>query len=115
VQEILAFRADLRLLSAPDGHAGLALAHMHHPAIILMDLNLPGMSGFEVLAQLRRETDTASIPVVALTANAMPSDIERGLSAGFARYLTKPIDIEQFNEAIDGVLAQRAAKERTAP
>jgi CheY-like chemotaxis protein len=94
VQEIVAFRADLRLLTAPDGHAGLALAHMHRPAIILMDLNLPGMSGFEVLAQLRRDPDTALIPVVALTANAMPRDIERGLSAGFARYLTKPIDID---------------------
>jgi CheY-like chemotaxis protein/anti-sigma regulatory factor (Ser/Thr protein kinase) len=115
VQEILSFRADLRLLSAPDGHAGLALAHMHRPAIILLDLNLPGMNGFEVLAQLRRDPATAHIPAVALTANAMPHDIERGLSAGFARYLTKPIDIEQFNEAIDGVLAQRAAEERTAP
>jgi len=115
VQEILSFRTDLTLLAAPDGHAGLALAHTHRPAAILMDLNLPGMSGFEVLAQLRRDPDTAHIPVVALTANAMPRDVERGLSAGFARYLTKPIDIEQFNEAIDGVLAQRAAEERTAP
>ena len=52
--------------------------------------------------------------MIALTANAMPRDIERGLAAGFARYLTKPIDIDQFNEAIDGVLAQRAAAERTA-
>jgi signal transduction histidine kinase/CheY-like chemotaxis protein len=115
VQEIIGFRADLRLLSAPDGHAGLALAHTHRPAIVLMDLNLPGMGGFEVLAQLRRDPETAHIPVIALTANAMPRDIERGLSAGFARYLTKPIDIEQFNEAIDGVLAQRAGEERTAP
>ncbi|MGJ7918642.1 ATP-binding protein [Massilia sp. LXY-6] len=115
VQEIVGFRADLRLLAAPDGHAGLALAHTHRPAIVLMDLNLPGMGGFDVLAQLRRDPDTAHIPVIALTANAMPRDIERGLSAGFARYLTKPIDIEQFNEAIDGVLAQRAAEERTAP
>ncbi len=115
VQEILAFRTGVRLLSAPDGHAGLALAHTHRPAIVLMDLNLPGMSGFEVLAQLRRDPATAHIPVLALTANAMPRDIERGLSAGFARYLTKPIDIEQFNEAIDSVLAQRAAEERTAP
>jgi signal transduction histidine kinase/ActR/RegA family two-component response regulator len=115
VQEILAFRTDLRLLSAADGHAGLALARIEQPALILMDLNLPGMSGFEVLAELRREPGTAHIPVVALTANAMPRDIERGLSAGFARYLTKPIDIEQFNEAIDGLLAQRAAEERTAP
>jgi CheY-like chemotaxis protein len=115
VQEILAFRADLRLLGAPDGHAGLALARMHRPALIVMDLNLPGMGGFEVLAQLRRDPDTALIPVIALSANAMPRDIERGQSAGFARYLTKPIDIEQFNEAIDGVLAQRAEQERTAP
>jgi signal transduction histidine kinase/ActR/RegA family two-component response regulator len=115
VQEIVGFRPDLSLLTAPDGHAGLALAHTHRPAIVLMDLNLPGMNGFEVLAQLRRDPETAHIPAVALTANAMPRDIERGLSAGFARYLTKPIDIEQFNEAIDGVLAQRAAEERTAP
>jgi signal transduction histidine kinase/ActR/RegA family two-component response regulator len=115
VQEIVAFRPGLRLLTARDGHAGLALAQMERPAIILMDLNLPGMTGFEVLAQLRRDPATALIPVVALTANAMPRDIERGMSAGFARYLTKPIDIEQFNEAIDGVLAQRAAEERTAP
>jgi signal transduction histidine kinase/ActR/RegA family two-component response regulator len=115
VQEIVAYRADLRLLSAPDGHAGLALAHTHHPAVILMDLNLPGMNGFEVLAQLRRDPATAHIPAIALTANAMPRDVERGMSAGFARYLTKPIDIAQFNEAIDGVLARRAPEERTAP
>jgi signal transduction histidine kinase/ActR/RegA family two-component response regulator len=115
VQEIVGFRADLRLMSAPDGHTGLAMAHTHRPAIVLMDLNLPGMNGFEVLAQLRRDPATAHMPAVALTANAMPQDIERGLSAGFDRYLTKPIDIEQFNEAIDGVLAQRAAEERTVP
>jgi signal transduction histidine kinase/ActR/RegA family two-component response regulator len=115
VQEIVAFRADLRLLAAPDGHTGLVLAHTHRPALIVMDLNLPGMSGFEVLAQLRRDPDTALIPVIALSANAMPHDIERGLSAGFARYLTKPIDIGQFNEAINGVLARRTEQERTAP
>ncbi len=115
VQEIVRFRADLRLLSAPDGHFGLSLARSQHPEVVLMDLNLPGMSGFEVLAQLRREPELARIPVIALTANAMPHDIERGLAAGFDRYLTKPIDIDKFNEAIDGVLAQRAAQERTTP
>ena len=117
VQEIVAFRPDLRLLSAPDGHFGLSLAHSRRPDVILTDLNLPGMSGLEVLAALRRHPDTASIPVIALTANAMPHDIERGLAAGFAHYLTKPIDIDKFNEAIDGVLAQPAvaasAAERT--
>lgn len=115
VQEIVRFRAGLRLLSAADGPAGLALAREECPDVVLMDLNLPGMSGFEVLAQLRRDPATAGIPVVALSANAMQQDIERGLAAGFARYLTKPIDIDRFNEAIDGVLAQRANAERTAP
>jgi signal transduction histidine kinase/ActR/RegA family two-component response regulator len=106
VQEIVRFRPDLRLLSAPDGAAGLALARSRYPEVILMDLNLPGMSGFEVLAALRRDPATAAIPAIALTANAMPRDVERGLAAGFDRYLTKPIDIDKFNEAIDGVLAQ---------
>jgi signal transduction histidine kinase/CheY-like chemotaxis protein len=114
VQEIVRFRPDLRLLSAPDGDAGLALARSRAPEAVLMDLNLPGMSGFEVLAQLRRDPATAAIPAIALTANAMPRDVERGLAAGFDRYLTKPIDIGKFNEAIDGVLALHAANERTA-
>ena len=114
VQEIVRFRADLQLLSAPDGQAGLALARSRRPEAVLMDLNLPGMSGFEVLAALRGDPDTAAIPAIALTANAMQRDIERGLAAGFDRYLTKPIDIGKFNEAIDGVLARRAVQERSA-
>jgi signal transduction histidine kinase/ActR/RegA family two-component response regulator len=115
VQEIVGFRPDLRLLSAPDGHFGLSLARSQRPQAVLMDLNLPGMSGFEVLAQLRRDPDTAAIPAIALTANAMPHDVERGLAAGFDRYLTKPIDIDKFNEAIDGVLARHAGQERSLP
>jgi signal transduction histidine kinase/CheY-like chemotaxis protein len=115
VQEIVGFRPDLRLLSAPDGHFGLSLARSQRPQAVLMDLNLPGMNGFEVLAQLRRDPDTAAIPAIALTANAMPHDVERGLAAGFDRYLTKPIDIDKFNEAIDGVLARHAGQERSLP
>jgi signal transduction histidine kinase/ActR/RegA family two-component response regulator len=106
VEEIVRFRPDLRLLAAGDGPLGLSLARAHHPDIILMDLNLPGMSGLEVLAQLQREPATGEIPVIALTANAMARDIERGIAAGFCRYLTKPIDIDKFNEAIDVTLAQ---------
>ncbi|MFL6631600.1 MAG: ATP-binding protein [Massilia sp.] len=112
VQEIVRFRPDLRLVSAPDGHFGLSLARSQKPDIILMDLNLPGLSGFEVLAQLRREPETARIPAIAVSANAMRADIERALAAGFERYLTKPIDIGQFNEAIDDVLSARM---RTTP
>jgi signal transduction histidine kinase/ActR/RegA family two-component response regulator len=106
VEEIVRFRSDLRLLSALDGHVGLSLARAHQPEIILLDLNLPGMSGTEVLRQLRADPATASIPVIALTANAMPRDIERGMAAGFTRYLTKPIDIDKFTEAINSTLAQ---------
>jgi signal transduction histidine kinase/ActR/RegA family two-component response regulator len=105
VEEIVRFRPDLRLLAAGDGPLGLSLARAHHPEIILMDLNLPGMSGLEVLAQLQREPATRDIPVIALTANAMTRDVERGIAAGFFRYLTKPIDIDKFNEAIDLTLA----------
>ena len=105
VEEIVRFRPDLRLMAASDGPLGLSLARAHHPEIILMDLNLPGMSGLEVLAQLQREPGMRDIPVIALTANAMPRDIERGIAAGFFRYLTKPIDIDKFNEAIDLTLA----------
>jgi len=104
VQEIVRFRPDLHLVSAPDGHFGLSLARSQRPDVILMDLNLPGLSGLEVLAQLRREPETARIPAIAVSANAMPADIDRALAAGFARYLTKPIDIGQFNEAIDAML-----------
>jgi signal transduction histidine kinase/ActR/RegA family two-component response regulator len=113
VEEIVRFRPDLRLLAAGDGPGGLALARAHHPEIILMDLNLPGMSGLEVLAQLQREPATRDIPVIALTANAMTRDIERGMAAGFFRYLTKPIDIDKFNEAIDLTLAHLRAGRAT--
>ena len=109
VEEIVRFRADLRLMAAGDGSLGLTLARAHHPDIILLDLNLPGMSGLEVLAQLQREPALRAIPVIALTANAMPRDIERGMAAGFFRYLTKPIDIDRFTEAIDITLAQLRA------
>jgi signal transduction histidine kinase/ActR/RegA family two-component response regulator len=113
VEEIVRFRPDLRLLAAGDGPLGLSLARAHRPDLILMDLNLPGMSGLEVLAQLQREPATKDIPVIALTANAMARDIERGMAAGFFRYLTKPIDIDKFNEAIDLTLAQLRGRRET--
>jgi signal transduction histidine kinase/CheY-like chemotaxis protein len=106
VEEIVGFRPDLRLLAAPDGPLGLALARRHLPDIVLVDLNLPGMSGLEVLRELRRDRRTAGIPAIALTASAMPGDIERGLAAGFFHYLTKPLDIDRFNDAIDSTLAR---------
>ena len=108
VEEIIRFRTDLRLISAPDGHMGLSLARAHQPEIILMDLNLPGMSGIEVLRQLRADPATSRIPVFALSANAMQRDIERGREAGFNRYLTKPIEIDKFTDAINSTLSTLA-------
>ena len=96
VEEIIARRPDIRFLSATDGLSGIKLAHAARPDVILMDINLPGISGIEAMKILAKDPDTADIPVVALSANAMPRDIEIGLEAGFFRYLTKPIRINEL-------------------
>jgi len=92
------------MLSAPDGNLGIALACAHLPDVILMDINLPGISGVNALKILREDPATAHIPVLAISANAMPRDIEVGLEAGFFRYLTKPIKINEFMNALDDAL-----------
>ena len=94
----------MRLLSARDGNLGIHLARTNHPDVILMDINLPGISGIEAMKILRGDPLTAHIPVVALSANAMPRDIEKGLLAGFFHYLTKPIRIDEFMDALDVAL-----------
>ncbi|MDO9164805.1 MAG: ATP-binding protein [Rhodoferax sp.] len=104
VEQLIARRPDIRLLSAADGLRGIALARIHQPDVILMDINLPGISGTEALKVLREDPATAHIPVLALSANAMPRDIERGVEAGFFRYLTTPIRINEFMEALDTAL-----------
>jgi CheY-like chemotaxis protein len=104
VEQLIARRPDMRLLSAKDGNTGIELARAHQPEVILMDINLPGISGIEALKILREDPATAHIPVVALSANAMPRDIEKGLQAGFFRYLTKPIKVTEFMETLEGAL-----------
>ncbi|HSG24136.1 MAG TPA: response regulator, partial [Azonexus sp.] len=104
VEDIVARRPDLRLLSARDGISGVALARAALPDVILMDINLPGISGLTALKILAEDPTTAHIPVVALSANAMPRDIERGLATGFFGYLTKPIKINEFMRALDAAL-----------
>jgi CheY-like chemotaxis protein len=104
VEDLIARRPDLRLLSARDGLSGIAMARVSQPDIILMDINLPGISGIGALKILCDDPLTAHIPVVALSANAMPRDIERGLEAGFFRYLTKPIRINEFMDTLDEAL-----------
>jgi CheY-like chemotaxis protein len=101
VEQLIARRPDLRLLSAGDAISGIELARTHQPEVILMDINLPGMSGIQALEILREDPLTAHIPVLAISANAMPHDIRKGLEAGFLRYITKPIDVNQFMEALE--------------
>jgi signal transduction histidine kinase/ActR/RegA family two-component response regulator len=108
VRELLELRGDVRQLSAPDARLGIELARAHAPAVILMDVNLPGMSGLEALSALHANPATAHIPVIALTANAMSGDVSRGLAAGFFRYITKPIEVARLNEAIDCALSVEA-------
>jgi PAS domain S-box-containing protein len=114
VEQLIARRSDLNLISAVDGHQGIQLAHACQPALILMDINLPGLSGFGALRLLQADAGTAHIPVLALSANAMPRDVARGLEAGFFRYLTKPIRVPEFMAALDEALAYADAKESAA-
>jgi CheY-like chemotaxis protein len=104
VEQLIARRPELRLLSAADGILGVEFARVYQPHVILMDINLPGISGLEAMRRLRADPATAHIPVIALSANAVPRDIEKALEAGFLSYLTKPIKVNQFMEALDAAL-----------
>jgi PAS domain S-box-containing protein len=104
VEDIIARRPDIRLLSALDGRSGIELARASLPDVILMDINLPDISGLKALLILAGDPATGHIPVVALSANAIPRDIKNGLEAGFFRYLTKPIKINEFLATLDVAL-----------
>jgi CheY-like chemotaxis protein len=104
VEKLLARRPDIRLLSAMDGNRGIEIARVARPDVILMDINLPGISGITALRILTEDPATAHIPVIALSANAMPRDIKEGLEAGFFRYLTKPIKVNEFMDTLDVAL-----------
>ena len=114
VREILEMRGDVRQISAPDARLGIDLARAHLPQIILLDINMPGMSGLEALAVLQADPVTARIPVIAITANAMAGDVSRGLAAGFFRYVTKPIDMNRLNDAVDAALTAASFARRSA-
>jgi signal transduction histidine kinase/AmiR/NasT family two-component response regulator len=109
VEDLIARRPDIQLLTARDGNRGVEIARTVLPDVILMDINLPGISGIKALRILADDPATACIPVVALSANAMPRDISKGLDAGFFRYLTKPIKVQEFMETLDEVLDHAAS------
>lgn len=113
VEQIIADHPTMRMLSAHDGRLGIALARTQQPDVILMDINLPGISGFEALAILKDDPLTAHIPVLAISANAMPRDIRMGQEAGFLDYLTKPIRVNKFMEALALALEQAESKNKT--
>jgi CheY-like chemotaxis protein len=103
--QLLAPRPDLRLIGAPDAMRAMAMARSLAPDVVVMDINLPDISGLEVLQLLQADPVTRRIPVLALSANAMPGDIEKGLAVGFYRYITKPIKVNEFLQALDEGLA----------
>jgi PAS domain S-box-containing protein len=112
VEDLIARRPDIRLLTARDGNRGIEIARASRPDVILMDINLPGISGIKALRILAEDPTTAHIPVVALSANAIPHDIAKGLEAGFFRYLTKPIKVNEFMDTLD--VALKFAKAQSA-
>jgi len=99
--------SEVELIEAGDARAGLQAAHEARPDVIVLDINLPDRNGYAVLQEIRDDPDLAGTPVIALSANAMPADMRRGLKAGFFQYLAKPIDVADFLQVIDAALTAR--------
>jgi PAS domain S-box-containing protein len=112
VEQLIARRPDMRLLSAGDALHGIEIARTSLPDVILMDISLPGISGFDALRILGEDSTTSQIPVIALSANAMPRDVERGLKAGFFRYLTKPVRVGELMDTLTEALEVAAERNR---
>jgi len=104
VSQLLGRRPHLNLISAHEPRLGLELIETHKPDLVLLDIGLPGISGFNILELLRNNPAISRTPVFAVSANAMPSDIEKGMQAGFDNYIVKPINVDNFYAAIDEVL-----------
>jgi CheY-like chemotaxis protein len=110
VRNIVATLPHIALIEAADGTAGLAMAAQHRPDVVILDINLPDMSGYAVFQHLKRVPELANTPVIALSAGALPRDVKRGREVGFFRYLTKPLDMTTFVEAIESALASRRSE-----
>ena len=112
VEDIIARHPNIRLLTAVTGNSGIEIARVSQPDVVLMDINLSDISGFKALKTLRSDSITAHIPVIALSANTMPLNIESGLEEGFFRYLTKPVELSEFMNALG--LALEFARRQSA-
>lgn len=113
IEAIFESRPEITLLAAIQGSIGLDMARQHQPNLILLDLNLPDISGKEVLARLQQSDVTRDIPVVVVSADATPSQIEHLLATGAGAYLTKPLDINQFLTTVDNFLQASVATDKT--
>jgi PAS domain S-box-containing protein len=100
----------VELIVAPNAEIGIELVRAHQPGVVILDINLPGMSGFEALRRLREWPETKHIPVIALSAAAMDRDVKRAEEAGFARYLTKPVRVDELMTTLEGLLAGAAPR-----
>jgi CheY-like chemotaxis protein len=96
-----------QVLMAADGREGIALAQRHRPDLILMDVQMPGMDGLEAIRRIRQDPPIAAIPIIALTALALPADRDRCLAAGADDYLSKPVRLKQLTSSIHTLLNQR--------
>ncbi|MDG4867841.1 response regulator [Guyparkeria sp. 1SP6A2] len=109
IAQLLGRIPHINLFTAHTPELGIELALARQPDLILLDINMPGMDGYEVLEVLQAETSLKNVPVIAITANAMPRDVQRGQAAGFADYLTKPLDVAKFLETVNHNLAGESA------
>jgi CheY-like chemotaxis protein len=105
MKDLVSTYEHIELFAVPTAEMGVELARVRHPEVIIMDINLPGMSGIDALRALRTYPETKDIPVIALTAAASERDKQRGMQAGFYRYLTKPVNVDEFATAVEALLA----------
>jgi CheY-like chemotaxis protein len=106
MRELVADLPGIELITAPTAEIGLDLIRAHHPRVVIMDINLPGMSGFDATKQLAQWPETRDIPVIALTAAALIKDTSRAREAGFFRYLTKPVKVDELTAALEEILSK---------
>jgi CheY-like chemotaxis protein len=108
MRDLIGTLDDVELVTAPTAELGIELACKRRPVVVIMDINLPNMSGLDALAVLRSLPETRHIPVVALSAAASENERRRGVQAGFFRYLTKPVRVEELLQTLEEVLGDRA-------
>ncbi|WGI24556.1 ATP-binding protein [Halomonas alkaliantarctica] len=111
MEDIIEEIGDIKLQIAPSAEIGLEIMRHCSPALVLMDIHLPGMNGYQALEAMRRDPQLQTLPVVALSANAMPGDIKRGLEAGFNAYLTKPLELDKLKATIAQFIQTASGKE----